>query len=267
MSDSKPNASEQTTASRKRLRESPFDDLKISNDDILHNVTARHKCSKCNKTVKYFCYRCFQVIGMDRSEIPSVKLPVHLDVIKHEQELDGKSTAIHARIIADEDVDLYSWQNMPSELEDPERTLLLFPGPEAKTLREIPQNSFDRVIVIDGTWKQANKIARETPALQGLRKVTIAPRRTHFWRYQQMSEQHLATIEAIYYFYREYGEAYMETYDGRYDNLLFYYRFFYKMIQDHYQHTGKKFTSRHTSGFIKSDRSEEGKEGKKKEDA
>ncbi|KAG0175206.1 DTW domain-containing protein 1 [Apophysomyces sp. BC1034] len=256
MPDPNPKVSEQNTASRKRPRESPFDDLKISNDAVLHRVTTRQKCPKCSKTVKYFCYRCFDVVGMDRSEIPSVKLPVHLDVIKHERELDGKSTAIHARVIADKDVDLYSWQNMPSELENPERTLLLFPGPDAQTLHEIPQDSFDRVVVIDGTWKQANKIARETPALQGLRKVTIAPRTTHFWRYQQVNEHHLATIEAIYYFYREYGESYMENYDGRYDDLLFYYRFFYDMIQDDYRRSGRKFTHRHKQNYIKPEQTE-----------
>ncbi|KAI8393472.1 DTW domain-containing protein [Radiomyces spectabilis] len=242
---------------RDHPEESPFDHLNISDDSILKSATDRHKCLRCQKTVKYFCYRCFDVVGMDRSSVPFLKLPVHLDVVKHEQELDGKSTAIHARVIANEDVDIYNWQSMP-KLENPERTLLLFPGPDAKTLKDIPRDSFDRVIVIDGTWKQANKIARETPGLQSLQKVTISPRETHFWRYQQLSEHHLATIEAIYYFYREYAEAYETTtaYDGRYDNLLFYYRFFYKLIQDHYRtNSSKRFTHRHgKKDYIKYDK-------------
>lgn len=48
--------------------------------------------------------------------------------IKHHKELDGKSTAIHANIIAEDDVDLYTWPKV-LEYEQPERALLLFPGP------------------------------------------------------------------------------------------------------------------------------------------
>lgn len=119
--------------------------------------------------------------------------------------------------------------------------------------------------VIDGTWKQANKIVRETPALQKFQKVTIAPRKTYFWRYQQLSENHLATIEAIYYFYKEYEEAYEDT-RGRYDNLLFFYRFFYNLIQEKYRSGTKEFCHRHRQGYIQynasTDRKEEEEEKK-----
>ncbi|KAI9250972.1 DTW domain-containing protein [Phascolomyces articulosus] len=246
--------SEENEPKRSKL-ESPFDDLKISDDSILDTIKERTTCPTCKKSVKYFCYRCFTVVGMDRSEIPSLKLPVPLNIIKHEQELDGKSTALHSAVIAHDDVKVYSWQEIP-EFEKPERTLLLFPGDDAKRLEDIPRESFDRITVIDGTWKQAGKIVRETPVLQRMQKVTIAPRKTHFWRYQQLGENHLATIEAIYYVYREFTEAYEiekdQPYDGRYDNLLFYYRFFYNMIQHIYRHQkkGKKFTSRHRSDYI-----------------
>ena len=192
--------------------------------------------------------------------------------IKHERELDGKSTALHSAVIANDDVKVYNWQEIP-EFQQPERSLLLFPGDDAKRLDEVPRESFDRITVIDGTWKQAGKIVRETPLLQRMQKVTIAPRKTHFWRYQQMGENHLATIEAIYYIYREFAEAYETkegSYDGRYDNLLFYYRFFYNMIQDVYrnQRKGKKFTHRHRSDYIQynvdvNDNDNDSEEGKK----
>lgn len=178
--------------------------------------------------------------------------------IKHEMELDGKSTAIHARVIAEDDVDIYNWTEASEENHLFEGSLLLFPGPDAKRLEEIPRDSFDRIIVIDGTWKQASRIVRETPALQNLQKVTIQARKTNFWRYQQKSENHLATIEAIYYLYREYAETFEGGYeDGRYDNLLFYYRFFYNLIQDTYrQKPDKKFTHRHRQDYIQYDDNE-----------
>lgn len=75
--------------------------------------------------------------------------------------------------------------------------------------------------------------------------VTIAPRKTHFWRFQNVDNNHLATIEAIYYLYREFGETYQAPYDGSYDNLLFYYKFFYNMIQDNYQNKARSFSHRH----------------------
>ncbi|KAI7863400.1 DTW domain-containing protein [Spinellus fusiger] len=267
MDNGQTNESLASENSGKRSQPStPLDNLKTSDDSILHSAKERTPCPHCKRTVKYFCYRCFNVVGMDRSQVPFVKLPVHLDVIKHEKELDGKSTAIHARVIAHEDVSIHNWLSAPV-YDQPERTLLLFPGPDAKTLEEIPRDSFDRIVVIDGTWRQATTIARDTPSLQNLRKVTIAPRITQFWRFQQMTENHLATIEAIYYLYREYCETY-ETpkgYDGRYDNLMFYYRFFYYLIQDSYRSTKKAFTHRHRKNYIKYN--EEKDEEKEKIDA
>lgn len=53
---------------------------------------------------------------------------IHADSIKHERELDGKSTAVHAKVIAEDDVDFYTWGEIP-DFEQPERSLLLFPGP------------------------------------------------------------------------------------------------------------------------------------------
>lgn len=58
----------------------PFDQLKTSNDQVLKDIQSRSPCPTCKKTVKYFCYKCYQIVGMDRSDIPSVELPVHLDV-------------------------------------------------------------------------------------------------------------------------------------------------------------------------------------------
>lgn len=123
-------------------------------------------------------------------------------------------------------------------------------------MSEIPRESFTRLVVIDGTWKQASKIARLSPQLKNVRKVTIAPRKTLFWRYQSLSDNYLATIEAIYYLYREYSEAFEmngNPYDGRYDNLLFYFKFFYNMIQNKYRKENKPYTHRQRKGYIEYD--------------
>lgn len=167
-------------------QKSPFAHLKIQDDSELYKKTERIPCPTCNRRMKYFCYHCFQVMGMERSQVPFVPLPVPIDIIKHEYESDGKSTALHACVIADQDAKLYNWKEMP-QYEQPERILMLFPGPDAKKLSEIPRESFDRLIVIDGTWKQAKHMVRDTPLLKRVQKVTIEPHLTLFWRYQNLS--------------------------------------------------------------------------------
>lgn len=113
------------------------------------------------------------------------------------------------------------------------------------------------MIVIDGTWKQASKIVRGTPILQKVQQVTIEPRETFFWRFQKISVNYLSTIEAIYYLYVEYAQAYElkngEPYDGRYDNLMFYYKYQYDLIQYSYlkgEKKGKEFCWRHRDNYI-----------------
>ncbi|KAG1062829.1 hypothetical protein G6F42_027332 [Rhizopus arrhizus] len=96
----------------KLVREkSPFKDLKIQDDTVLYDMLHRQ-----------------ELIGMERSQVPFVKLPVTIDIIKHENESDGKTTALHARVVADQDVGVYNWKKMP-QYSQPERVLMLFPGP------------------------------------------------------------------------------------------------------------------------------------------
>ncbi|CAG8504682.1 12529_t:CDS:2 [Dentiscutata erythropus] len=243
---------------------SPFDSLKISSTEILENIAERTHCPKCDKPVKFFCYWCYIVVGRDSKDLPRVKLPIKVDVIKHHKEKDGKSTVAHAKIIAPDDVEIISYSQMP-KIENPDRLLLLFPGPNSKTLQEIPRSSFDKLIIVDGTWRQASNMAKNNPELKNIRKVTIKPQKTLFWRYQNKDEYHLSTIEALYYFLREYNEVYEipeETenihsdgngYDGRYDNLLWYFKYFYEFIQATYRNQkGKKhFTTRQREGYIR----------------
>lgn len=113
--------------------------------------------------------------------------------------------------------------------------------------------------MIDGTWIQAKQIANNTPVLKKMQCVTIAPRKTHFWRFQNVDDQHLATIEAIYYLYREFGETYESPYEGQYDDLMFYYKFFYNMIQNTYKaNKSTKFNNRHQQkDYIKYEQEED----------
>ncbi|ORX85218.1 DTW-domain-containing protein [Basidiobolus meristosporus CBS 931.73] len=236
----------------KRSIPETFETLRLSDLSVLDACQTREKCPVCKKSVKYFCYRCFEVVGCSKDLIPNVNLPFKLDVIKHQAERDGKSTAIHAKIVAPQDVEIYTYPNELPDLTNLEDTLLLFPSKDAKPMSEIPRESFSRVIVVDGTWKQASSILHNTPEFEKVRKVKIPTQKTTFWRYQNCDETHLATIEAIYYLYKEYAVAHQSPYDGRYDDLLFYYIYFYSLIQNNYINgkDERSFTTRHQTNYI-----------------
>lgn len=72
------------------------------------------------------------------------------------------------------------------------------------------------------------------------RHVCIQAHETLFWRYQNYDKFHLATIEAIYWFYRELhgtltrdGES--VKYEGEYDDMLWYFYRQYALIQGVYK--------------------------------
>ena len=106
---------------------SPFTQFDISSTDVLDTIEKKH-CPTCNRNCKFFCYKCLKPVGCPKDSIPHLKLPIKVDVIKHEQERDGKSTALHAKILAPDDVEVYGFKDMP-KYENVDRLLLLFPSP------------------------------------------------------------------------------------------------------------------------------------------
>ncbi|KAG0065969.1 DTW domain-containing protein 1, partial [Podila epicladia] len=200
----------------------------------------------------------------------------------------------------------------------------------AKQLSEIDPASFDKLVVIDGTWDQAKKMSKSS-TLARMKRVTIAPHETLFWRHQRKASDHLATIEAIYYFLREYHETYLTTpptslatssdkskdkgesssftssaattvtttittpstnstnsttaisphaetlgakyrygpYDGQFDDMLWFYKYFYELIQHTYRERsdGKTFTLKHRKDYIQYEPKGESKDKEKEDNA
>jgi len=253
----------------------PFDSLAISDTQPLDSVVERSTCPRCTKSYKYFCYLCNEALPSTRDIIPqlSCRLPCKVDIIKDPREVDGKSTAIHARIVCPQDVSIYDFPNLPdlSNSSD-EQLLFLYPKPNASTLEDVASEfthlfrsgtssttSFKsdqlvirpkfRLIVVDAAWKNAKKIVREVEKYN-LKPVQIADRDTLFWRYQTgLSKKHLATIEAIYYFLVDFHVIVMErAYSGEYDNLLYLFKFMYQKIHCLYdKSTLRSYNRRHES--------------------
>ncbi|XP_078584779.1 tRNA-uridine aminocarboxypropyltransferase 1-like [Branchiostoma floridae x Branchiostoma japonicum] len=286
--------------------EDPFGCLKLASQECLISQDRRTVCPKCQQSRKYFCYTCYVLVAELEGKVPKVKLPFKVDIIKHPKEVDGKSTAAHAAIIAPEDVRIYTYPIIP-EFSDPSKVVVVFPGLNALSLEDLskkqhgllkgknkPQNAektqtitpestdtengreekqdntaaqedvekqisevqeppvkkqrteerasapFERVIFIDSTWNQTHRIFNDE-RLKGLQCVILKDHVTHFWRHQRdKPDTFLATVEAIYYFLREFHDIFVGTaYDGRYDNLLYFFSFMFQIVQKSKQEKGK----------------------------
>ncbi|EDO33850.1 predicted protein, partial [Nematostella vectensis] len=223
----------------------PFSDLGIASHEPLRGAE-RAPCPKCQTSRKYYCYECYTTVGIERSLVPSVTLPITVDIVKHRGELAGKSTATHAAILAPVQVTIYNYPVTQNLKMLSSNLYLLFQGPTCQkklslyaltlTLQQwckhddMAKTEFNRVIFIDSTWQQSHKIITDG-RLSGIRKVQIENAKTYFWRPQQKPNTCLATIEAIYFFFKEYEQHILQSpYEGQYDNLLYFYSFQYNLI-------------------------------------
>ncbi|XP_017773814.1 PREDICTED: DTW domain-containing protein 1 [Nicrophorus vespilloides] len=147
----------------KSLLQNPFQSMDIADNSILDTINGRYICGNCFKSRKFFCYTCFTPHPELEKTIPKVKLPIKVDIIKHKREIDGKSTAAHAAILAQEDIRVYTYPDIPSY--DNEKVVLIFPS---HTALEIPQ-------LFENTKSDLNQIQSdfdyECP--KGIHKTTL----------------------------------------------------------------------------------------------
>lgn len=202
----------------------------------------RVKCPKCHTKQKYYCPNCFISLA---ENTPKVNLPIPVSVLQHPKEKVKRSSIIPSKILSPDKVEIYRTEVLPENLKlDPETTLFLYPTKNAKTLKEIGKEKLSKInhlLMIDSTWAQVNTFMK-IPEINKLQAVKITTTETTFWRYQQVDSSNLATIEALYFFFKEYDEVMRkegENYDGKYDNLLYFYTFNYNLIQERYSSTKK----------------------------
>lgn len=189
---------------------------------------------------KYYCPNCYICLA-DEKLVPRVPLPIHVSVLQHPKEKPEKSSIIPARVVAPHDVNIYRVTALPSGLDlDPATTVFLYPTKEAKTLKELGRETvkkYKHMVMIDSTWLQVQTFLK-IPDMQKLQAVRIATEETTFWRYQNVDSTNLATVEALYFFFKEYDECVNGgpgyVYDGKYDNLLYFYTYQYNLVQERY---------------------------------
>ncbi|NXG44798.1 DTWD1 protein, partial [Psilopogon haemacephalus] len=263
------------------FQDNPLQQLQLASQEVLEKAkkSGRSKCPCCSSSRMFYCYTCFvPVETVPTKEIPTVKLPLKIDIIKHPNETDGKSTAVHAKLLAPDDVTIYKYPCIPEYKEKRHEIALVFPGPNSVSVKDIAShlqkyikksvsdNDDDcsrepflkqpkiepeeekkecisnnksegtilkKIIFIDSTWNQTNKIITDE-RLQGLLQIELKTRKTCFWRHQKgKPDTYLSTIEAIYYFLVDYHQEILkENYNGQYDNLLFFFSFMFTLIKN-----------------------------------
>ncbi|MDA9950987.1 DTW domain-containing protein [Oligoflexaceae bacterium] len=91
------------------------------------------------------------------------------------------------------------------------KQFLLFPGEDAVSTRDFSANAAQKsnmdIVVIEGTWSQANKILNESDDLQRLPRITLDKKyRSNFKIRKQPREECLSSIEAVAYALKELGD-------------------------------------------------------------
>jgi DTW domain-containing protein YfiP len=146
----------------------------------------------------YDCYRprnaCFC------AAIPTIDNQTEVLILQHRREHFHRfNTAriVHkglrnSRLLADH------IPNLARQLETHPRAGLLYPGPDAKSLEELPvEERPQQLVVIDGTWHHTKTLMRDIPALQSLPHYSLSPTSPSRYRIRrEPDEQFLSTVEA-----------------------------------------------------------------------
>lgn len=167
----------------------------------LREPKERTACPTCHKRRLLYCYDCLTVLHPECHPAP-LALPINVHVILHPGELRGKSTSLPASTISP-DLHILEYPTVPEGL-DPATTLVLYPSAESVELDEIDHlENYKDVMFVDSTWQQSKGIARDE-RITKFKHVRIKSQVSLFWRFQNNDPSYLATVEAIYYFLREY---------------------------------------------------------------
>ncbi len=154
------------------------------------------------------CYRCFRPeVGCICGLVRRVDNRTHVLIVQHPRERKHPfGTARIARLgLAKVEVMRAEKEYPDGEMWVPHRDVgnaaVLFPSRTATTLGEGEPVSLDTLVVIDGTWSEAQKLLHITPWMRALPCVSLSPPRPGNYRIRKAKNPALevSTIEAIAY--------------------------------------------------------------------
>jgi predicted amidophosphoribosyltransferase len=75
----------------------------------------RGACPECKGKRKYYCYDCVVPLNQDPTELPRLKLPVDVTVVRHPKEKRSKSSIISSHIIAPDNIEILHTVEVPEQ--------------------------------------------------------------------------------------------------------------------------------------------------------
>ena len=99
---------------------------------------------------------------------------------------------------------------------------LLYPGPDAHDCETVELDDSTTVIVVDGTWDEAQKIVYRNPVLREFPKVSFSDTPRSNYRIRRQPKDHcLSTLESMVYFLKRNADANgLSDKSMQYDGLL-----------------------------------------------
>lgn len=120
--------------------EDPLRNLCLASQEVLRRAqqSGRSRCLQCGGSRMFYCYTCcVPVENVPTEQIPCVQLPLKIDIIKHPNETDGKSTAVHAKLLAPDSVNIYTYPCIPEYEGKDHEVVLVFPGPQSISIKDV----------------------------------------------------------------------------------------------------------------------------------
>jgi len=224
-------------------------------------------CSTCKAKSQWYCSFCLHSLLPPDITLPEINLPLHVHILRGKEENERKSTAAHIKILDNEHSSIYYLPDFPTfAQEQTKRILVLYPSPTSIPISSLNINDYDGLIVVDTTWGKVGGVLQCPEMIYTqYTYVHLSIYHTLFWRYQPLGPHCLSTIEALYYFFREWeinrkrkeiidnqqnnntssipsdtsspNETILsdsQYYDGRYDNILLFFLHQYHRIQKEY---------------------------------
>ncbi|XP_022251436.1 uncharacterized protein LOC106467529 isoform X2 [Limulus polyphemus] len=153
------------------LDEDPMSKFRVDSCEFLNHITERGVCSKCLKSRMYYCYSCGIPIDSVKDKIPQVQLPVKVDIIKHPQEVEGKSTSAHAVVLAPDFVRIFTYPDFPDYTG--QRVILVFPGKNAVPLEECFRKESVKACSCLSVAEEIQNLSSQVGSLGGTKHYTV----------------------------------------------------------------------------------------------
>lgn len=201
----------------------------------------RSLCPKCNRRSWIYCPRCVMLVDESYKElVPQVELPLSITIIKHPLESCTKSTSIPLATISPS-VKIFDAADLDDTTLpfDPSKSILLFPSDTATNAADADWSNVDNVVVFEGTWNQATTIYNKVKKFN-CQTLKLGNYKTVFWRYNGLpnskycDERNLATIESIYFLFREIRDSnkISKIANANFDDMLWFYALQHKVMEE-----------------------------------